>query len=118
MEKQIEYRVRPITRYVVTRYEYESDPRAGTATIGGSSQHGVFDNATVAYEVGYALCKAEHDRLGWPLGDIRIKYPLDPSETSANLSARPSSSSARVSVAGMAIIEQQRCREQIHVKDD
>lgn len=37
--------------------------------------HGEYDNADVAYQVGYALCKAEHDRLGWPIDDERIKYP-------------------------------------------
>lgn len=65
---QIEYRVRPITRYVVTRYEATSD---------GSSveTRGEYENATGAYEVGYALCKAEHDRLGWQPGDERIQYP-------------------------------------------
>jgi hypothetical protein len=29
----------------------------------------------MAYAVGYALCKAEHDRLGWPPADERIQYP-------------------------------------------
>lgn len=64
----VEYRVRPITRYQVTRYE--SCQQAGTL-----SQLGTYDNEQIAYEVGYALCKAEHDRLGLPLGDDRIIYP-------------------------------------------
>jgi hypothetical protein len=68
METTIEYRVRPVTRYVVTRFEMG-------ANTGASTTHGEFDNAEVAHEVGYALCKAEHDRLGWPIGDMRIKYP-------------------------------------------
>lgn len=67
---KIEYRVRPVTRYIVTRYEEK----------GGASQAAVrmaseFDNADTAYEVGYALCKAEHDRLGYAPGDERIIYP-------------------------------------------
>lgn len=69
MEK-IEYRVRPVTRYIVTRYH--SDPANGAGSVGGM---GEYENPQVAFEVGYALCKAEHDRLGWPVGDERIKYP-------------------------------------------
>lgn len=68
MTDLIEYKVRPVTRYVVTRYE-----RRGNA--GGSEQQGEFDNAATAYAVGYALCRAEHERLGWPVGDERIQYP-------------------------------------------
>lgn len=65
----IEYRVRPVTRYVVTRFE-------DNETHGGSSQHGEFDNQDVAHEVAYALCRAEHERLGYPPGDERIQYPV------------------------------------------
>lgn len=73
MTKFIEYRVRPVTRYIVTRFwrEEEDDGRSE----GGSSQHGEFDNYTTGYAVAYALCKQEHERLGWALGDERIKYP-------------------------------------------
>lgn len=69
MAKFIEYRVRPVTRYIVTRFWNED------GVVGGSSQHGEFDNHTTAYAVAYALCKQEHERLGWPLDDERIKYP-------------------------------------------
>ena len=68
MEK-IEYRVRPVTRFIVTRFHQED---RGTA---GVDVRGEFDNEAMAYEVGYALCKAEHDRLGYPPGDERIQYP-------------------------------------------
>ena len=68
MSDLIEYKVRPVTRYVVTRFE-----RKGSA--GGCEQHGEFDNAETAYAVAYALCRAEHERLGWPLEDERIQYP-------------------------------------------
>jgi len=67
---KIEYRVRPVTRYIVTRYHNEGD--GGSA---GVETKGEFDNADIAYEVGYALCKDEHQRLGYSLGDERIKYP-------------------------------------------
>ena len=65
---KVEYRVRQVERYIVTRY-HEIDGRAGLETIGEYAQH------TVAHEVAYALCKAEHQRLGWEAGDERIKYP-------------------------------------------
>ena len=67
---KLEYRVRPVTRYVVTRYEEDACHRSGT-----SSQCGEYDNADIAHEVAYALCKQEHDRLGYPPGDERIQYP-------------------------------------------
>lgn len=73
MEK-IEYRVRPVTRYIVSRFE----ERDGGGTSGSSRQQGEYDNADVAYQVGYALAKAEHDRLGYPPGDERIVYPTHP----------------------------------------
>jgi hypothetical protein len=69
MEK-IEYRVRSVTRYVVTRF-HES---VGEGT-GSSSVVGEYGNTDIAYSVAYALCKEEHNRLGYPLGDERIVYP-------------------------------------------
>lgn len=67
---KIEYSVRKVTRYYVTRYYETSDARAA-----GSEPKGEYDNEEVAHEVAYALCKAEHDRLGFPAGDERIQYP-------------------------------------------
>lgn len=66
--EKIEYRVRPVTRFIVTRYEQGSEH-------GSISERGEYGNAEVAYEVGYALCKAEHERLNFPPGDERIQYP-------------------------------------------
>ena len=68
MTDLIEYKVRPVTRYVVTRFESGA----------GSAQQGEFDNADSAHAVAYALCRAEHERLGWPVGDERIQYPQLP----------------------------------------
>lgn len=68
MTDLIEYKVRPVTRYVVTRFER-------TGESGSSGQQGEFDNAGTAFAVAYALCRADHERLGWPLGDERIQYP-------------------------------------------
>ena len=74
---RVEYRVRPVTRYIITKYEEWSDRTPGVQTLGE------YDNAEVAFEVGYALCKAEHDRLGWPVADERIQYPRHPNEQSS-----------------------------------
>lgn len=79
---KIEYRVRPVTRYIVTRWEGTDDPRA--ACSNGSSTLGEYDNADTAYEVGYALCKAEHDRLGYPPNDERVQYPRHPNDPFGN----------------------------------
>lgn len=72
----IEYRIRPVTKFIVTRFEGPDD-EAGNPP-GVSSQHGEFDNADTAYAVGYALAKADHDRLGYPPADMRIIYPAHP----------------------------------------
>lgn len=64
----VEYKIRPVTRYIVTRY-YANDRGSG------SEVKGEFDNADIAHEVAYALCKDEHEGLGYPVGDERIKYP-------------------------------------------
>ena len=71
MEK-IEYRVRLVKRYVVTRFYQNGD---GVGSSGGSEMKGEFDNEESAYQVGYALAKDEHQRLGWPLNDERMQYP-------------------------------------------
>jgi len=76
MSEQIEYRVRPVTRYIVTRFA--ALPAGGGGMSIGSETRGEYDNPNTAYEVGYALCKAEHERLGWPLNDPRITYPFLP----------------------------------------
>ena len=69
----IQYKVRPVTRFIVTRFEgFDHPDGRGCA---GSDTKGEFDNFDTAYQVGYALCRDEHQRLGWPLDDERIKYP-------------------------------------------
>ncbi len=69
---RIEYRIRKVTRYILTRYE-ETTNGGGVQQIGGE-----YDNPQMAYEIGYAMAKLDHDRQGWPVGDDRIKYPEDP----------------------------------------
>lgn len=67
---KVQYRITAITRHNVTRYFRTGD-------VGGSASKGEFDNYDTAYSVAYALCKEEHDRLGWAAGDERISYPED-----------------------------------------
>jgi len=77
MTMLIEYRVRPVTRYVITRFETSGPDENGRGSSGCSTK-GEFDTEAVAYEVGYALCKAEHESKGWAPGDERILYPIPP----------------------------------------
>lgn len=76
--KKVEYRVRPITRYIVTRFEREESPDSVNCTAGASTQHGVFDSGEVAYQVAYALCRHEHEKSGEPLDSRNFKYPSIP----------------------------------------
>lgn len=73
----IEYRIRQVSRWVVTRYEETA------SSPGRSETKGEYDNADVAYDVAYALCKAEHQALGYQIGDDRIRYPERPAVSSA-----------------------------------
>lgn len=77
MSNVIEYRVRPITRYIVTRFEGYTDDRT-TESAGRSTQHGTFENGETAYHVAYALCRAEHEKAGTPPDDPAFQYPPIP----------------------------------------
>ena len=61
----VEYRVRPVTRYIVTRFE------DGV----GSAQIGEYPSAETAHSVGYALCDAERINAGEPLDSPAFVYP-------------------------------------------
>lgn len=78
---QIEYRVRPVTRFVVTKCTQDEDRSGSVGTCGE------YDNADVAYDVGYALAKADADRFGLPPGDASVMFParLDLAEVSGGL---------------------------------
>lgn len=52
----IEYRVRPVTRYIVTRYSQAEGGR-----LAGSESYGEFDNEPTALDVMMALAMQEHD---------------------------------------------------------
>jgi hypothetical protein len=71
MTSKIEYRVRPVTRFIVTKFESSENSAASTS-------HGEFDNYDTAYAVGYALANADAQRLGLPLGDEKIQFPDPP----------------------------------------
>lgn len=75
MQTFVEYRVRPVTRYVVTRFERQESDDGRSGTCANCVEKGEFDNAKTAYEVGYALAKDEHGRLGYLPDDPRIQYP-------------------------------------------
>lgn len=68
MTEKIEYRVRPVTRYIVTRWE---DVENGTALL---DECGEFANEDRAYSVAHALAFKEREDLGWPPGDERIIF--------------------------------------------
>lgn len=57
MTKTVEYRVRPVTRYHVTRFESEDNPSgAGRA---GCESLGEYDNESQAFKVSNALSDLE-----------------------------------------------------------
>ena len=72
MQQSIEYRVVPVTRFIVTRYESHS---GASGPSGSVSERGEFNNFNNAYEVGRALAECERQSLGFALDDPRIKFP-------------------------------------------
>lgn len=72
----IQYKVRPVIRWAVTRYHSYSHTN-GKGGGAGSEGKGEFDSFNTAKDVGYALCSQEHKALGWALDDNRIQYPKD-----------------------------------------
>lgn len=77
--KNVEYRVREIKRYTVTRHQHTVEMVRGelAETCGSTRQVGSgYDNFETAYAVAYALCQKEHQDLGYPIDDRRIQYPI------------------------------------------
>lgn len=79
----IEYRVKRVERFIVTRHESVQDPSGGTHSGSTRQIGGDHDNADVAYEVGYALARQEAEQLGYSPGDDRMQYPRHPNEGNA-----------------------------------
>lgn len=77
--QNLEYRVIPFTQYQVTRYiEYSGG-------MASSEPHGEYANEHMALAVAEALCKVEHEALGWPIDDERITCPSLPKESPLDL---------------------------------
>lgn len=66
----IEYRVKRVERFIVTRFENDGDKAQSARQIGKE-----FDNFETAYEVGYALARGEQERLGILPGDDGVIFP-------------------------------------------
>ena len=71
----VEYRVKEIKRYIVTRCE-SNDDSASVAQIGE------YPSGETAYAVGYALCRQDHEKSGEPVGSTNFIYPTIPDGTS------------------------------------
>lgn len=67
----IEYRVKRVERFIVTKFE--DDATGGTVSCRQIGKE--FDNFETAYEVGYALAKADKERLGLMPGDDGVIFP-------------------------------------------
>lgn len=65
--KTIEYRVRPVTRYVVTRW-YAEDHANGCCS-GGCEGLGEFDNESAAQRVMIGMASHEHEGESLPLSE-------------------------------------------------
>lgn len=76
----IEYKVRPVTRFMVTRFEASNSvDENGKANCGvGSRCLGTFDSEEVAYNVAYSLARADSERLGLPPDSMEVIYPETP----------------------------------------
>jgi hypothetical protein len=82
----IEYRIKPVTRYVITRFEAATDNADGTESGGSCEQRGEYANADTAYDVAYALCKLEHDKASAPVGSMDFIYPVHPERADFQIS--------------------------------
>lgn len=67
---KVEYQVRKVERFIITRYAEDEQGRPG-----GSEMKGEYESAGLAHEIAFALARDEHQRLGWGLGDERMQYP-------------------------------------------
>lgn len=73
-----EFKVRPVTRYIVTRYD---GVKRANGTESGSSPRQLgneFANADTAYEVAYALARQEAEHRHLPIDSMGVIYPRHP----------------------------------------
>ena len=76
--KAVEFRIKPVLRFVVTRCETWNLPEGSKSAQPDDrrvAEQGTFDNPDQAWTVAYALCKQYHELIGWPMADPRITYP-------------------------------------------
>lgn len=71
MARYVEFRVRPVTRFVITRYE-----RDGMAAA--SRMCGEYESEDLAYDIGYALARQTREDMGEPVGSERVIFPQRP----------------------------------------
>lgn len=85
----IEYRVKRVERFIVTRYEDDASSKTVSVRQIGKE----FDNFETAYEVGYALARGEQERLGIPAMGDGVIFPSDSLEdarsSTPGFAARP-----------------------------
>lgn len=67
----IEYRIRRVERFIVTRHEDSESQTTGSVRQMGRE----FDNFETAYEVGYALARQDQEKLGLMPGDDGVIFP-------------------------------------------
>lgn len=75
----IEYRVRKVERFIITRYEEGPNGMTGSSRQVGAE----FSDANTAYEMAMALAGQESQRLGYAPGDERFQFPAHPDEAKA-----------------------------------
>lgn len=68
--KIIEYKIRPVTRYIVTRFE-------GEGNAGSSTSCGQFDQEEAALRVGFALAKNDLHHYA-DSGAAKVSFPETP----------------------------------------
>lgn len=69
----VQYKVRPVTRFVVTRF-HSTEEEDGTFS-GGSGTLGEFDCFAYAYQAANAMAKEERQELGDMVDDKNFAFP-------------------------------------------
>lgn len=73
--EKLEYRVRKVTRYIVTEWHSYKEASVKGGDSGGSQSYGEFDSAAEAHKVAYALAVQARQENGWAPGDERLVFP-------------------------------------------
>lgn len=82
MHTFIEYRVRPVTRYVLTRFESMED--AEGKGCGGSVGLGEYQRADTAFHIGCALARDENKPSPIQGETKEVKFPEHPDHPNPN----------------------------------